>query len=85
MKYYINYHTGAGNQTIEGSIDDAMRIADEGAAYTQERITIEDEKEREVAIRPWWGVAYDPDETEDSEDEVIQFGNYGYYGAWIIV
>ncbi len=36
----------------------------------------------EVAIRRWYGVPYDPDATDDAEDEVIQFGTYGHYSGW---
>ena len=82
MLYYIKYHTGAGDETA-ASIDEAKRIADDGAAYTQQSITIEDEDGNEITRRPWWGVEYDPDETEDTVDEIISFGKFGYYGAWI--
>ena len=82
MKYYINYHTGAGDEWVEGSLDEAKRIADGGAAYTQEPITIEDENGVEVACRPWWGIDFRPDETDESWDEIISFGSFGHYGAW---
>ena len=81
-KYFIKYHTGAGDEWIEGTLQEAMKTADELAAYTQQSISIEDEAGNEVARRPWWGVKYDPDVDEAAEDEVIQFGDYGYYGAW---
>ena len=80
MKYFINYHTGAGNQTITGTLEDAQKIADEGAAYTGADITIEDEDGNTVMIRCWWGVKFDP-ETDDSADPIC-FGDYGYYGDW---
>ena len=57
-----------------------MQIADEGAAYTQQKITIEDENGETVMTRPWWGVEYDPG--EDDCEEPICFGSYGYYGDW---
>lgn len=82
MKYYINYHTGAGDEWIEGTLDEAKEAADDGAAYTQQDITIEDENGDAVCFRPWWGTEYDPDATEDREDEVIQFGSFGHYGEW---
>lgn len=83
MKYHINYHTGAGNEYVEGSLDEAKKIADDGAAYTQEPITIEDEYGEEVARRPWWGIEFRPDETEESREEVLCFGSFGHYGAWV--
>lgn len=79
--YTINYHTGVGN-TEEETLELAMKKADEGAAYTQQNITIEDETGNVVAVRKWWGVGYDPEQTEDAPEDIIQFGNFGYYGAW---
>lgn len=39
-KYLINYCTGAGNKEIEGTLEEAMKIAEEGIAYTQESVYI---------------------------------------------
>lgn len=77
--YYINYHTGAGDGTAE-TIERAMQIADEGAAYTQQKITIEDEHGEIVMTRYWCGVEYAPDE-HDCEDPIC-FGSYGFYSDW---
>lgn len=79
MKYYINYNTGAGNEWAD-TLDEAKEIADNGAAYTQKDIVIEDEDGNEITRRPWWGVQYD----EDEGDEInpICFGNFGYFGDW---
>ena len=82
MQYYIDYHTGAGNEWVKGTLEQAMARADEEAEYTQQDITIKDGDGREVARRTWYGVEYDPTETEESEDEVIQFGQFGHYSAW---
>ena len=77
MKLYIDYHTGAGNELVEGALDDAKFIADEHPAYTQQNITIEDE-DGPVAERRWYGVAYDgPDDAG-----IIDFGDWGYYDRW---
>lgn len=81
-KYYIDYNTGAGNVWVEGTIDDAKSEADNGAAYTQRKIEIKDEAGETVCFRQWWGVEFDPDVTEETEDEVITFGQFGYFGAW---
>lgn len=84
-KYYINYGTGAGNEYAE-TLEQAMTIADEGAAYTQRDIRVTDAESGDLAaIRPWCGVKYDPDESEETEDEIIAFGDFGYYGAWQIL
>lgn len=78
--YYIRYNTGAGDKAAK-TLEEAKRLADEGAAYTQQPIVIEDEDGREVARRPWWGVPYDEDEAP--EDDPIVFGDFGYFGSWI--
>ena len=39
-KYYIYYGTGAGDEEVEGTLAEAMRRADEDAAYTQHDIKI---------------------------------------------
>ena len=79
-RYTINYHTGAGDDTINGTLDDAMQAADEGAAYTQQPITICDEDGNAIAQRVWWGTKYDAEEA--GEGNPICFGDYGYYGDW---
>ena len=81
-KYYINYHTGAGNGWYEGTLDEVKAIADDEACYTQQSIAIEDENGNPVSIRGWCGIEYDPETDEEDEDEVIQFGSFGHYGAW---
>lgn len=81
MTYTIDYNTGV-TEDVAGTLEEAMAVADDGAAYTQQPITITDEAGNTVARRPWCGLAYNPAEVEDSEDEIIGFGNYGYYGAW---
>jgi hypothetical protein len=76
--YTINYHTGAGNLEIDSDLQDAMSVADEGATYTQQPITIEDEDGNEVARREWYGVTTG---IEDQQNP-IQFGTYGFYADW---
>lgn len=76
--YYVNYHTGAGNETIDGTLEEAMKLADEGACYTQQNITIEDESGTVVALREWWGCM---DGIEEMQDP-IKFGSFGFYGDW---
>lgn len=78
---YVNYHTGSGDETAE-TLAEAMAIADDGACYTQQKITIEDEAGNTVACRYWYGVQADPEEIED--DEIIDFGSFGYYGPWVV-
>lgn len=75
----IDYHTWAGNTTAE-TLEEAMRIADRGAAYTGEDISIYDDDDREVMRRRWWG-SCNEDEI-DAEDDPIVFGTFGFYGGW---
>lgn len=94
-KYYIDYNTGAGNEYAE-TLEEAKALADEGACYTQQSIHIyevESETDNDidydyyetprqpVAIRNWYGVAYD--EEESYEENPICFGDFGYYGDWV--
>lgn len=94
-KYYIDYNTGAGNEYAE-TLEEAKALADEGACYTQQSIHIyevESETDNDidydyyetprqpVAIRNWYGVAYD--EEEAYEENPICFGDFGYYGDWV--
>jgi len=62
MKYYVNYGTGAGNEEIEGTLEDAMRVAEEGLTYTQQSVRIEGEDGEVIANLPWYGVAPDKDD-----------------------
>lgn len=78
--YTVNYLNGI-TETAD-TLAAAKAIADEGAAYTQQAINIEDASGEVVASRPWWGVPFDPETTEETENEIISFGGAGYYGAW---
>ena len=77
--FNINYHTGVGNQYGIATLEEAMTIADEGACYTQENITIERDG-KVVATRAW--VSLDPNEDEDIQS-IISFGSYGHYSEWL--
>jgi hypothetical protein len=78
-KYYINYNTGAGNYVFEGTLEEAMKDASTGLAYTQQSVNIETLDGEQVAYLPWWGV-------QPEEDDVVteRFGLYGFYGEWVI-
>lgn len=76
--YYVDYHTGAGNEYAK-TLEEAMSIADKGAEYTQQDISIIDENGTAVAERTWEPLPYD----EDFEDAApILFGEYGFYRDW---
>ena len=77
MKYNVRYNTGAGDELGIETLDEAKRIADEGAAYTQCDIVIEDEDGEEITRRIWYGVKPDED-----EENIINFGDFGFYADW---
>lgn len=79
--FYIRYHTGAGDD-IANTLEEAMKIADKGAAYTQQPITIEDDEGSEIARRAWWGVEYDETNDDMYCKDPICFGSFGYYSDW---
>ena len=81
-KMFTIYYNNGLRDKCDGTLDDAKAMADECASYTQCDITIEDENREEVAHRRWYGVPFDPSETESTEDEVIQFGTFGFYDRW---
>ena len=80
--YWIRYGTGAGDEEIIGTLDDAKRAADDGAAYTQIDIVIEDEDGNEITRRRWWGVELTDEYMTDDEDKYITFGSFGFYAPW---
>ena len=87
MKYYIDYGTGAGNKWVEGTLQDAMKQADNGATYTKETygVYLYNEALEEytpVAVRTWYGTQYNADDESLYAEEPITFGNFGFYGDW---
>ena len=79
--FTINYNNGLWDER-DGTLDEAKAMADEHAGYTQCDISIEDETRAEVDRRRWYDVPFDPSETETAEDDVIQFGTFGFYDRW---
>lgn len=77
MKYYIDYGTGAGNEYVEGTLDEAKKVAEDGLSYTQTDVKVQTEDGEDVAILKWYGV-------QPNEDDVVtaQFGDYGFYSEW---
>ena len=82
MTYFINYHTGAGDEWFEGTLDEAKIKADAEAAFTQQNITIEDEDGNTISTRPWCGVSYDEDDLDMWCEDPIVFGTFGFYSDW---
>jgi hypothetical protein len=81
-KYFINYGTGVGNEWVDGTLEDAMKTADENATYTQEPICIQNENGDVITGRSWYGIAYD--ENENDCEDPIKFGSYGFYADWTL-
>lgn len=79
--YTIDFHTGV-TWEFTGTLEEAEAKADSGAAYTGQPITIHIKNGFEIARRPWWDTEYDPDIDEEEPDEIINFGKFGFYGAW---
>lgn len=76
-KYFINYHTGTGNQTVNVyDLNEAKEIAKEGITYTQENITIETLDGEVITTSRWWGVS--PNE----DDIVLEVIGGGFYSIW---
>ena len=74
QRYYIDYGTGAGNEWVEGTLEDAQKTAAESVAYTQTDAVILEDGE-EVARLAWCGCRPDDDDIE----VVADFGDFGYY------
>lgn len=77
--FEIDFNTGSGNSENIGTIEEAMKTADEGACYTQKDIDITESGEI-VATRRWYGTA--PSD-EDEGDDIIRFGASGFYAGWV--
>lgn len=80
MRYYINYGTGAGDEYIDGTLEEAKKVAEDGLAYTQEDVKIQTEEGDVVAVLRWYGV-----KPEDDDVVTAKFGDYGFYGEWCTV
>lgn len=79
-KYFINYHTGAGDQVVEVyDLNEAKEIALQGMNYTQQNITIETLQGEVVTESKWIGT--EPTEAEE-EFVLSQIGSYGFYMRW---
>lgn len=76
-RYFVNYGTGAGNEWVSGTLEDAKNIAEGGAAYTQTDIRIQSENGEDVAVLNWYGVV-----PSDDDIVTVRFGDYGFYGDW---
>lgn len=81
--WYINYGTGEGNMWVNGTLKEAMDIADKNACYTQLSFAIYYKGLVLVAERSWNGYeAYSGH--FKAQHNPIDFGSFGYYEDWII-
>lgn len=82
MKYFVKHNYLMDADEYEGlTLEEVMQKADDKAAYTQQDIVIYDENKDEVARRQWYGVSPLVDVVDDDAD-IIQFGDFGYFGEW---
>lgn len=56
MRYYVNFGTGAGDEQVDGTLEDAKKAAENGLAYTQTDVRIQTEDGEDVAVLKWYGV-----------------------------
>lgn len=78
MKYRINFNTGVEDEFAR-TLNEAKAIALEGAAYTQQDITIHDIKTNEVVSRlPWYGYPH----SEEDGEALVRFGDFGFYSTF---
>lgn len=79
IRHIIEFNTGEDVEYSCSTITKAMEFADYYAGYTQQDIEIINNGTGEIeAVRRWWGVEADANEQED----IINFGRFGYYGPW---
>ena len=74
-KYYIDYGTGAGNEWVIGTLEEAKRVAAEGVSYTRTDAVILEDGEEEVARLVWCDCPPD----DDNIEVVVDFGGFGFY------
>lgn len=86
--YLILYGTGAGEDEAT-SLQEALKVADDGACYTQRDIIIADVCGNPVLCRRWCGYLPSDEEEEAARDDSavpgsdwIWFGEYGGYAPW---
>lgn len=84
MKFNLSANNGCFEEEIEAeNLDKAKNYADEYASYNQANMYIYDENyDKLLSTRQWWGTPYSPEISEDEEDEIISFGSFDYYSAW---
>lgn len=79
MLYYIDYGTGVGDFTFEGTLEEAKKEAEKNISYTQESVLIRDAETWDlISILLWWG--YEADTEIDMP--YIDYGKFGFYVKW---
>ncbi|UOC04877.1 hypothetical protein BTT_61300 (plasmid) [Bacillus thuringiensis serovar morrisoni str. 4AA1] len=56
-KYIVNYHTGVTEEVEVNDLSEAKKVAEEGIAYTQEKITIETLDGEVITTSYWYGIS----------------------------
>ena len=83
-KYIIDYQNGFVDEISCENLEDAMIQVKESLTYTQNNVKIFDENNNQLAILPYYG--YDPSIDDDLEEDdiLVAFGDFGFYGQWIV-
>ena len=76
--WYIHYHMDGGNLVFRGTLEGAMRAADENAACSRRPISIHGEDGSPAAVRDW-----NPGRARGDEEDTLVFrGRSGFYEPW---
>ncbi|WP_242785853.1 hypothetical protein [Bacillus cereus] len=75
-KYIVNYHTGVTEEVEVNDLSEAKKIAEEGIAYTQEKITIETLDGEVITTSYWYGIS------PQKDDNVLETVGGGFYQMW---
>lgn len=78
-KYYVDTNPYV---KMDGcnSLFEAFTQAEKEASYSGFDIKICDENGDTLFYRKWWSVPFDSDVCDN--DDIISFGDYGYYDCW---
>lgn len=82
----MTYYASSNSVRIALNADnlaDAMTEADNWITYTGRNLYLDDGNEdAPIMSRTWYNVKYDATESGYTADEIIDFGDFGFFGAW---
>ena len=66
------------------NLEDAMAEADSWIEYTGRNLYLDEgDESAPVMSRTWYSVKFDATEDGYTADEIIDFGDFGFYGPWL--